>query len=328
MQRIWTRRARKTFVFLALTAPLVWPTGCAAPRFDVCSLAGHQAIIDETNLHLTAGDCEAAVSQIEGVYASGCTDNQVRMIRASAHACTAGINFFQLVGNLATADLTGTGFWRTATQYFPSTTADTKTESTWYATDALLASLKPGKIVTSANQVNPDTVNVGSVKVSDRTDDANAYLLLVSMATIGTLQNRYSEPDATYYPTKVLGYDPATPSTELGWAKATNVGEEGCSYAAATLNVLDAIDQVGDQFSTSLAASLALFVTTYRSAIDTACEAGCYGTTGSGCTMAAGSCNGCPLSLRDRSACTGAVNEKNTCAAAGIAAFVNTTWVP
>jgi hypothetical protein len=295
--------------------------GCQAPRYTGASLEGKTAILDAVNLSLSKADCTSAIASIEEIYETPYTDNTVRLARASAHGCAAGVNFFQLITDLPQNDLIGPGFWRTMTKLFPSTTADTKTTSAWYATDALLAAKKAGSVVAPAYVVNADTYNPGSLVPTDRIDDANAYLMFVSMATIGAFHNRYSAPDSSYAKTKPLGYSAGHPT---GWETLAGLDEEGCSYSAAVLNMLDGIGATAAKLSNaSLAKALTTVSDTFQSVMDAACDAGCSGATVPGCAFPVGSCTPCQRVLRSRAACTQASATLASCAAAGLIYFIN-----
>ncbi len=294
---------------------------CGVPRYDPKSPEGKQAIIDETNSALTAGDCLKAIELIEPLYNSDQTDDEVRLVRASAHGCKANVNFFKFLTDFVSNDLSGTGFWKTLAKLFPSTSVtDGIAESGGYAQDALMAILKPGVIVSTPYRVNEDTQNPGTLVPADRTDESNIYMLIVSMATIGTLQNRYSATDTSnYLKTRVLGYK--STATD-GWAKAVNVDIDGCTFAASVMNMLDSFQQIGA--SSEKLNKISGTITTLTSLMNTACEAGCQGIIPTGCALAAGTCTVCPVSLRNRNSCTGAVSDKNSCAAAGISYLINT----
>src|SRR5258707_1159543 len=101
-------------------------SGCGAPAYDGGTTQGKQAILDATNIALSTRDCAAAIAQIDPLYSSANVDNPVRMARASAYACAAHVNFFSLLGSLATHtdELSGAQFWNLLTQLFPSSASD------------------------------------------------------------------------------------------------------------------------------------------------------------------------------------------------------------
>jgi hypothetical protein len=279
----------------------------AAALGSCAELSSKQAILYTTNQALTRADCLNAIIAIESLYNSSSSDNEVRKLRASAHGCKAGINFFPLVGDLAVGTFTGTGLWRTITRLFPSTGTDGKFEASFFATDALLSWLNPGTVVYSPYRIADDPYNIGSTQTAHRTSSSNLYLALVSMASIGTLHNKYGAPNASYAPTQ-----------SLPWTTLAAMDETGCGYASALLNLMDSLTVVGSQYTQLSGVSSA--VTAASAGFDAACAAGCTAH----CPSL--SCSGCPVSLRHRKACdrTTATTEKvEACAAAGLVGLMN-----
>lgn len=304
--------SRFALVFGAL---LLIATGCSAPREDPSTAVGKMAILYKVNSALTNGDCDAAILGIESLYNSGGTDNQVRRLRASAHACKAGINFFPLITNLAAGSFSGSGLWRTITLLFPSTGTDGKTQASFYSTDALQAWLKTGTILSSLYKISGDPYNPGSVLVGDRTDDSNLYLSLVSMATIGTLHNTYGNPDP------VTGAPGG--ASPLPWTSLAKMDEEGCGYASALLNLSDSLNSIGTTYTqlSGVSTAVGLVAAGFDAACDAACQVYCP------TLQAAGGCTGkCPKTLRHRGACdraTPGTENVNACSAIGLVGLLN-----
>jgi hypothetical protein len=301
--------------------------GCGEPKVDCNTPEGRAAIIDSVNTALSSSDCTTAIENIEAAYSSGCSNNEIRLARASAYGCAANINFFKLLGDLSTEGISSGGLWKTFAKLFHSSTQDSRAEAGWYASDALMAVLESGIVLAPTNKLSFDGNNIASTRTTDRTDVANLYLMLTSMATLGASQNRYSAPDlSTYSPTQVLGYTTAKPT---GWASAANMTLEGCAYASSVLNLFDTMTEISGILPTSLSSSVSSVSGTYSAALDLVCEAGCAGTgvyAATGCALPAGTCTPCPTSLRHRSACAlgGSVTDPANCAAAGIAIMINT----
>ena len=159
-----------------------------------------------------------------------------------------------------------------------------------------------------------------AIVAAHRTEDSNLYSMLVSMSLIGALQNRYGAPDGSYHQGQKLG---ATAGNPAGWETVTAVDVNACTYAGAVLTFLDSISQVGATIGSSLGGSVGGALTTaagtFSTLMNDACDSGCQA-----CGIAAGSCTPCPTELRDRNSCTGVATDKASCAAAGIAAFMNT----
>ncbi len=286
--------------------------GCAAPREDPLTAVGKQSIIYKVNAALTAGDCTSAIIGIEPLYNSASSDDEVRRLRASAHACKAGINFFPLIGNLATGSFSGAGLWRTITQLFPSSALDGKTQASFYAADALMAWINPGTVISSSVKISRDPYNVGSCSYLDRPSEANLYLVLVSMATIGTLHNIHGAPDGSFAPTN-----------PLPWSVLAALDEDGCGYASAVLSLIDSLTSVGASYTQLSGVSSA--ISTFSSGIGLACQVACQNLCPT--LNAMGGCPAtCPAGLRDRHACdrsTPATEDLEACAAVGIVNLMN-----
>jgi hypothetical protein len=314
------------FLIIALTVVLASSCG-GSP--DGSTLSGKAAILDGANIALSTGNCQAALELVEGLYASSSSDNQVRAVRASAQACAAGMDdFFGLVGNLASSrydSVPGEGsyLWRTAAQLFYTSDLsllDSRILAARFATDADLAQIKPGRAILSSNAYNAGTYNVSSTLPDDRTDDANFYQVFVSLAAIGDLQDRYSAPDTgTWAKTHPVGY---TSSNTSGWELASQTGGDGCFYAASILNLVDSASSIQSEAKGSVKDALTV-ISAFGTVLDQECEKGCNGTYPTGCSLPAGSCDPCPRSLRDASSCEGSTTDKNSCAAAGIAYFID-----
>lgn len=311
--------------------------GCGTPIPDTSSLDGRQQIIDQAEKALTTSDCATALTLIKPLYDSPYSDNSVRMVTASAYACDANIDFFPLLGTLVTnaASLSSGGLWSLLSETFPSVQGqDHVVEGALFAEDALQATLQSGVPVLTQNQTNPGSYNVGSVYASDRTSDSNIYMLLVSMAAVGGLESRNGDPSASYHK-----------QASLPWATAATMTSDGCAYAAAILNLIDSIGAVGTALPTQEQTPFKNINTAFSTILTFACNVGLNSTTGvypippsgtpanlggatstwvsSGCTLTTG--GGCPYTLRNRSSCTGLATDPNSCAAAGIINFINSS---
>lgn len=305
------------------------------------SYDGRQAAIDSANKALTNRDCTGAIAIIEPWYNSENSNDEVRMVYASAHGCNAGINFFEFVGDLLESPPVMTELWTTIAKVFYSNNQpllDKRIESTRRAIEALLAVKTYGAIVAPIDLINPSSFNPGSLLAFDRTADSNFYNAIVSMASIGALQSRYSDPDsATGSKGRVLGY---TLATTAGWADATNIAGDGCQFAASLLNMVDSIEQIAINPGGNGGRALADMISPLTPHLPDICNAGCRGNaaavingetidfSGTGCAFADDQCEGsgaraCPVELRNRASCTGVVSNRASCAAAGIARFVN-----
>ncbi len=306
-------------------------TGCGASS-DATTL--RRAAIDSANLSLSQLKCGDAIRAIDPIYNSESTDNEVRLVRASAYACSSGMNFFQLLDDLSknTSKLASAEIWQLFTQLFPSDLSDAQdrvVEGAQGATDALLASIRNDAVITNSTIFDAESFNPKSMSYDDRTADSNIYLTFVSMAAIGGYNNRYGDPDPTTF----------KKGNPLPWvtASATDMATDGCGYASSVVNFADALGGLADAAQGELATKLITMRDTFQALIYSACQAGCTNTIGkdlngadvagwlpSGCTVTNGSCARCPLTLRDRSTCTGRTSNIESCAAAGIINFMNT----
>lgn len=314
----------RIFVFILF----IFLSHCSKQQFECSSDEGRKALIKAVDDALSNQECGKAVSIIEPYYNQpGCGIDEIRLARASAYACEANINFFGLVADLGTVNLTGSVLWESLTQLFPSVSTDSRVTGGQFSLDSLFA-IRKGNIVTPPEYIiNAGTQHPGVLVAAHRTEDSNLYAMLVTMSLIGSLQNRYGAPDGAYQKTKALGRIAGNPD---GWMDATFVDSHACTYASSVLSLIDTITVVGSTLANTIGGSLATNInaiaTTYSAALDVACEAGCQGTDAisSGCAFPAGSCTPCPISLRNRNSCTSAVTDKNSCAAAGIINFINT----
>lgn len=290
-----------------------------------CTLAGYdsgvvvpnalqkQSAIDSVNLALSTGNCSSALVSIASIYGSISSDNAVRLATASAYGCSAGVNIFGILSDLLSfpEDLGGPGFWDFLVAAFPSTANpdDRKPVAGENGMDALFAALKPGTILLSQYSVNNPGNNPGSLFVVDRIDDANSYLMFFGMAVMGALMNRDGAPTANYH--KSVNVPWTTPATAVG---------NGCRFSAALLNFYDSLQFVSANAPTGTQAIYNSINSFLNSSLNAACDVGCRTN---GCTMG---CSTCPTTLRNRASCNGTTSDSNSCAAAGLATFLNASW--
>ncbi|MGK5087413.1 hypothetical protein WDW86_07625 [Bdellovibrionota bacterium FG-2] len=294
---------------------------CSAPPYDGGNPNGRAAIIDSANISLSREECTAGIAMLEGLYGSANTGNDVRMLMASAYGCATGINFFEFVATLGSnaGDLAGAGFWKLMTKLFPSTTRDKIMEASLLGTDALLSAVMPGTILMGQSLIlNAGGANPGSALATDRIAESNVYLVLMSMATIGSLQSRNGAPDPTTF----------LKTKSLPWGTATTVDSDGCAYASSIVNFVDALGATSGTVEGSISKTIKTLHDAFATVIYMACSTGCLGTpalwggVSSGCTAAV-DCADCPLALRNRTSCTGEADNLPSCAAAGIVNFIN-----
>lgn len=292
----WRRFRRGSLLVAIATAAAL--SACQLPGDEATS--ERQSIIAKVNAALNSGDCSTAIIEVEKLYRSAASNDEIRRLRASAHGCRTGLGFFEKLEELVNADLSTNGPWRAITLMFPSTAGDQKMESAFFATDALQAWIRPEVVVFDPYRLTFDPFNPGSLRAADLELDANIYLLLTSMATIGTLHHRHGDPDAN-----------GAPQDSLPWDSLSAVDTEGCGYVSALLNMSDSLGEIASSISQLSGVSSA--VSSATAGFDAACQAGC-----AACGL---SCSGCPDVLRHRSACdraTPATAQIEACAAAGL----------
>ncbi|MBI2711805.1 MAG: hypothetical protein HYX41_02920 [Bdellovibrio sp.] len=305
------------FSWLGFVTLLCSLLGCTQAGFDSANILANQlqvnTALDAVNIALSKGDCATALSSISTIYSSVNTSNAVRLAIASAYACSAGVNVLSNLNNLVNFQdsLAGAGFFYFLVSEFKSVTNpdDKKPTSAALAVDALLATVNSGTVFAPTYTVNSGTQNPGSLLVNDRTGDSNAYLLFVAMAQMGILLYRDASPLSNNHKSQNLAWD--TPATSVG---------DGCAFSSAILNFYDSlqyIDQGAPASAQKVYDTISVFLQT---SLNAACS---YGCSHNGCTMG---CSSCPTTLRNRNSCTGQATDANSCASAGIANFVNTTW--
>ncbi len=312
------------FLSLLSACALVFLSACGKDRLTCSTEEGRRAIVAEVDQSLSQQQCAEALATIEEYYPrSGCGTDEIRTARASANACAANVNFFTLVDGLANSNLLGDELWISLTRLFPSSLNDQRVIGGQNALDSLFALRQPGVLTPPEYVINSATEHPGTLLAGQRTADANLYGMLVSMSLIGSLQNRFGAPSATFRKTQKLG---ATAGNPNGWEVATSVDVNACTYAGSILTLFDSIGQLGTTLGTSLGGSagsaLVTAASTFSSALNFACDDGC-----DACGLPAGTCSVCPVTLRNRYACTGVATDAATCAAAGIVEFINTSPV-
>lgn len=285
---------------------------------------GRKAIVEGVNEALNSNNCATAITLISTYYdKTGCGTDDIRLARASAYACNAGVNFFSNLKDIGNSSLgSSTGLFNSITGIYPSTILDSKVASGNYALDALFAIQNSGAVNTASQLIYANTEHPGTLVPTNRTLDSNVYGLLTSMAMIGVLHNRYGLPNASSHAiTNKLGKIGAG----SGWEVAANMTSDGCAYAGSMMTFVDSISAVASMLAQRFGSTTASNLTTVASTLllDAACAVGCNGLSGSGCSL---SCTECPTALRGRVSCvtgSGANTDPNSCAAAGIIKMVN-----
>ena len=331
---------------------------CSAPSFDISTEEGRRALKDEVNILLTNEECQQAISLITTLYNSEWSDDEARILFASAHACHASIDFFEVLRDLIdnASNLTGTGMFSTISNLFKPKTGDdvfkidSRLESSYLASEALMSVLDTGVTIPSQYSINSGTNNPGSLIAENRTAEANLNLFMVSLATLGHTQHRRGGASTNGLQTVTFPF-----RLEAG-LDGTNVEEKsGCAYASALLNMIDGIDGSLDEIGGTAATTLQSLSDTLKNGItigadtygiNTACAYGCLGQNETNTALVDASCDPatttfvdgdcnpcpagdtdcvqCPIALRDRDACE--TDLYASCAAAGIVRFADTVW--
>lgn len=291
--RIIAPVTRTLLLFFVLITAVIGAS-CGRGALDPTTARGKRAILDQVSLLLSEQDCEAAIALLKPVYDSINTDNDIRMAMASTYGCSAQINFFAFLGEIASnsATIVGGGLWAFVADQFPSTSADRIPEAGQLAQDALQAIISPSAVVLSNNLFNSTTFNPAAYNVDDRLPNSTAYLFFTSLATMGGLESRYGNP--------------------LPWTDATLIDDDGCAYASAVVNFADSLTGLAAQTTGSLGEAMSGMRDGLQALIYANCDFGCIA-----CGIAGG-CPTCPKELRDRTSCTAAAADPASCAAAGL----------
>ncbi len=342
-----------TRAFVSACIALAFTSCGGAPRLDCADPDNKRACIDQVNIFLTDGDCGSAIDLADTMYATaGVTDNEVRLIRASAHACRAEVGFFTMIDSItsSTSSLSGAGFWTLTTQMFrpPSGTTDLtmdqRIESGWKAMEALFATMNAGVTVPLDYQINFTSINPGSMTAQHRGADPNMLGMLTAFSILGNVQNRFGDPDSNNNQVTAFPWQ-----TKATISDTTQSAISGCEYAGAYIHLVDTIDAVTDSLqSDTLKNGLMTLSDVLRNGIggvggiNSACDLGCRGrdaldladVDNIDCAYASGDCNQCsagdttciqcPVLLRNRTSCQ--TDVKSACAAAGIVRFAEAIW--
>ena len=277
---------------------------------------------DQINIDLTNNDCPDALTLSTQLYQSSYSDNDTRMLYASAQACNVGIQLFQLLDDITAANFSSStdAVFRVLVKLFPSTSADSRMQSSWFAQDALQAILNPGAVVAPSDQINFTSYNPASDLASDHTFDANSYMIFMGMAVVGTTLNRSS------YTTETPASQSYAPQQLLPWTTLLAVQNDttgaACALASGFFNLFDGITQTVGFLSGSTSSQLNLITGTLEDGLSLAGSTQCTSVdhfTAAQCTAAA-------QRIRDRAACAEVPAVASF--AAGIIFGINQVWHP
>jgi hypothetical protein len=297
-------------------------SACGRGTYDVGNETDRLAMKIDIRNALTVNNCSQALDLSSQLYNSSYSDNDTRMLYASAHACNVGINLYNLIDQITASDFSSADqIFKSLVRLFPSRTAlDTRLQSGWFAQDALQAILKPGAVIGAADRTYAGTSNPGSVLIRDRTDDANMYLVFVAMSEVGTNLNRYGfnasdDPAALNYAQQV-----ALPWLSEATVQADTSGA-GCGLASSLLNMFDGIHSIITLVSGDTSTSLNQILTTLESAATLAGTNACLAHP-----FTAAECQAGLARLRFRSSCFEQASSPAAAAAAGINSAVDLGW--
>ncbi|MBI3557146.1 MAG: hypothetical protein HY074_12855 [Deltaproteobacteria bacterium] len=157
-------------VLLLILSMIFWIVRCSPSFKDLSSPNGRQAIIDQANDDLTAGDCGSAIDILTPLVHSQYSNNDVLMVYASAFACQGGLNFPNLIGNLK--DLGSSDIWSVLV----------KTDYSSGSGDGHVAAFD-----TAASEIYQTATPAGSLAASQRTPDANTFMVFIELSQIASV---------------------------------------------------------------------------------------------------------------------------------------------
>jgi hypothetical protein len=272
------------------------------------------------NQALTSADCSTAIQLSTQLYNSIYSDNDIRLLYASSHACNVGIQLYGLLDDITKASFTTPdSIIRTFVRLFPTSASDSRLQSAWFSQDGLLASLNTGAVVAPVDQINFTSFNPSSVEVTDRTLDSNTYLMFIGMAVIGTGLNRYGYTAAQSPAGLSYAQGQNLPWGTLAAVKADTSGA-ACATVAGFYNMFDGINSIVGLLSGSTSSQLSSITTLLSTALDNAGNNQC--TTVDPFTQV--QCTAAKRRIHFRGAC--AENDPNASFAAGVINGINALW--
>ncbi len=294
-------------------------SACGNGPYDLSNKTDREALKFEVKQALTQNDCVKALSLITPLYESTYSDNDARMYYASSHGCNIGIQLYTLLDSITTANFaTPSDIFKSFVRLFPSTAADSRLASSWYAQDALQTILNPGTVIASYDQIAPTTVNPGSVLSQHRTLDANTYMVFIGMSVIGTGLNRYGYTAAQTPASLGYGKGQNLPWTTRALVQADTTGS-ACAIVSGLYNMFDGITAVVTILSGGPSGALTSILSGLQSAADLAGSLNCT-TDG----YSAAQCSAAAIRVRYRGACS----EQAAAASftAGVISGINASW--
>ncbi len=189
-------------------------------RFDLDTEYGRNARIYKANQALSHGHCQDAKETITPLYDSKYVNDEIRIIKASTHACFAGFHFIELIENIG--DASGSIF-QALSKTMPSGTASdgiSRLQHMYYAIDVLTED--------------------GEKKMAvQRSPDINTMMMLVQFAMVGSNISRNGQASADGVKGRVLVYNLVIPSN------STLNNEDACAIGAAFGVIIDSFANSG-----------------------------------------------------------------------------------
>ena len=308
---------KRNFIFVVFAFGVF---ACGNGPYQLDNDTDRAALKFEIKQALTTKDCAKAISLVTPLYQSKYSDNEARMYYASAHACNMGIQLYTLIDNLSSANMSNQSeVIKSLVRLFPSTSSDSRLASSWYAMDALQTILNPGAVTGSSDQIKPGTDNVGSDLATDRTLDANTYLVFVGMGVVGIGLNRFGY--AANQTAVSLAY---AQGQNLPWIDRASVLADAdgtaCAITAGLYNMFDGIHAIITQLSGGPTSALSNILTNLQTAVDLAGAANC--TINDHYSVA--QCSAAAIRIRYRGAC--AEQAAAASFAAGVIQGLNLGW--
>ena len=198
-----------TLIYSLALAPFI--EGCGYR--DISTENGRLSLIQQANLFLNSANCGQARDTIQPLYQSQYVNNEVRLVYASAYACSASFSFTGLVSNLKGS----------STSIFSSLVAAMYSNGN----DSHLLNYQ-----SAATLVASTTAVAGSLNAADRPSDANVYMIFMQLGILSSVIS-------------TLGV--ASQSTGQKTVAITGLGTaaQQCAVQSAIAIVSDSISSVG-----------------------------------------------------------------------------------
>lgn len=178
-------------------------------RYDLSTERGRQARIDDAKYHLSKGECDQALADINTLYVYPYIDDEVRIVKASAHACKAGYSALTFVANIAGA----TNIFQALAKSLTSRVGDIARSEFYTGVDVL-------------------TENNGKLSASQRSVEVNNYMIFLQMGVISAILRNYGNP----------GTD-GSQGQNLTYIAGTMSNEDACALAAAFSFINDSMSK-------------------------------------------------------------------------------------